>query len=268
MIRTVTLCAIVLFLPSGCGEPATPAVRVATTTSVDNSGLLPFLAREFEAQTGIRIEPFVVGSGKAFAMAREGLADVTITHEPAGEEDLRRDGFVVAQEPFAENRFLLVGPPENPARIPRGATVVEAMRLIHDAGARFVSRADESGTHVRELELWRLAERSPRENRGYMELGQGMSALLRSASELGAYTLADEATFARMAPSVRLVPTATHGERLQNVYVVTLVRGRDGEPSPSGIALFEWLGSAAGRRAIESFVASGGSGFAPVPGRF
>jgi tungstate transport system substrate-binding protein len=152
-----------------------------------------------------------------------------------------------------ENRFLLVGPVENPAGIEPDATVLEAMQRIHERRARFASRGDESGTHVRERELWRMIGLEPETNPGYVSLGQGMSALLRSADELRAYVLTDEATFRSLEASLGLRPIAVRGDGLRNVYVVTLLRGRDGRVNRSAEVFFEWLFSGEGRAAIDDF---------------
>ncbi|HSN69225.1 MAG TPA: substrate-binding domain-containing protein [Thermoanaerobaculia bacterium] len=241
-----------------CREPRPAPVVIATTTSVDNAGLLEELRVAFREQTGIEIDAFVVGSGKVLRMGRDGMVDVTITHEPRGEAELRATGIVVAHRVFVENRFILVGPRENPARIDSDMTVLEALRQIHERRARFVSRSDESGTHRRELELWRILGIDPDSNPEYRPLGQGMSALLRSANELRAYALTDDATFARFASTLNLAPLATKGEGLRNVYTISLLRGRDGQPAPSAVLFYEWLASDAGVQAVARFAATRG----------
>lgn len=243
---------------SSCREPRPAPVVIATTTSVENAGLLEAIRLAFVEQTGIEIDAFVVGSGKAIRMGREGQVDVTITHEPRGEKELLATGRAAAHRAFLENRFLLVGPPENPAGIPRGTSVLEAMRRIHERHARFASRSDESGTHARELELWRILGIDPVSNPEYRRLGQGMSALLRSANELRACALTDEATFAHLAPSLYLVPLATEGDGMRNVYTITLLRGAGGEVNPSAARFYEWLASDAGKGTIVRFTAEHG----------
>lgn len=247
-----------------CSSPSAPAVRLATTTSVDNSGLLEHIGARFLAETGLRLETFVVGSGKALDLATDGMVPVTITHHPAGEKRLRESGHVARQREFMENRFLLVGPPENPAGVDPSATVVVAMARIHRESARFVSRGDDSGTHMRELELWRMAGVSPAVNPGYESLGQGMSALLRSASELQAYTLTDAATFARMRRAVRLRRIADSGAGLRNVYTISLLTGQSGNVDPAALRFYEWVASDSGRRAIEDFSIDGAVAFTYV----
>ncbi len=249
-----------LALLLSCREPHPAPVLVATTTSVDNTGLLEALRVAFREETGIDLDAFVVGSGRALRMARQGQVDVALTHEPRGEEELKAGGRAAAQRHFLENRFLLAGPRDNPARIPKGSTVIDGMRRVHETRSRFASRGDESGTHVRELELWRILGIDPAANPEYRSLGQGMSALLRSASELHAYVLTDEATFARMAGSLDLVPLAAGGDGVRNVYTITLVRGPGGKVNPSARLFYEWMESGGGRDAIVKFMAAN-SGF-------
>jgi tungstate transport system substrate-binding protein len=250
--RLAVLGALALLLVAGCRETRPAPVVVATTTSVADAGLLDALRSAFLADSGIEVDTFVVGSGKALAMARNGRVDIAITHEPRGEAELLASGRAVAHRDFLENRFLLVGP--------RGAvgaesvTVLDAMRVIHEKRTPFVSRGDASGTHARELELWRLIGVDPAANPRYQSLGQGMAALLRSADELRACTLTDEATYARFRSSIELVPLATEGDGLRNVYRITLVRRERGEVNASASAFYDWLASPSGTRAIEEFL--------------
>lgn len=257
-IRVAAILALGLtLLPiASCREPRPAPVVIATTTSVDNAGLLEALRVAFRDQTGIELDAFVVGSGKALKMGRDGMVDITITHEPRGEAELRTTGIVVAHRVFVENRFILVGPRENPAGVDAGMTVLDAMRRIHERKGRFASRSDESGTHRRELELWRMLGIDPATNPEYRPLGQGMGALLRSANELRAYTLSDDATFGRFASSLNLAPLALRGEGLRNVYTISLLRGRDGQPARSAAVFYDWLASDAGVQVIERFAAT------------
>ena len=253
-----------LLLAADCRRAPEARVRVATTTSVENSGLLEHLRIALREDEGIELEALAVGSGKAIDLAQRGSVDLAITHDPRGEAGLRREPNVVAQRVFLQNRFIVVGPAGDPAAVARSGSVLEAFRRIHRSRARFVSRGDESGTHVRELELWRIAGLDPAENPEYAVLGQGMSALLRSASELRAYALTDDATFARMGENVRLVALAEGGDGTRNVYAVTLVQGRDGRVNPAAETAFRWLTAGGGLRAATAFRIRGRALFLPA----
>jgi tungstate transport system substrate-binding protein len=257
---------VVSLLLSGCiwGETSAPRVRIATTTSLENSGLLEQMRAAFLSDTGIEIEAHVVGSGKAFHLARDGIVEMTITHEPRGEAELVRAGLAEEQAPFMTNAFILVGPPENPAGVPPDATVADAMGRVHRAEATFLSRGDQSGTHVREMELWASLSIDPEKNEGYRRMGQGMSALLRAASELQGYALTDGTTFETMKPVVRLLEFARGGNGSANVYRVTLLRRHGKRASPEARALYGWLLSEKGEEMIGSFRRGSKGSFVPL----
>jgi tungstate transport system substrate-binding protein len=251
---------------SGCVHRETPVlrVRIATTTSLENSGLFEQMRSAFVSDSGIEIEAHIVGSGKAFQLARDGIVELTITHEPKGEAELFRAGLIEEQAALMANTFILVGPPENPAGVPPDATVADAMRRVYRTGAIFLSRGDESGTHAREMELWGSLDSDPEKNEGYRRMGQGMSALLRSASELQGYALTDDTTFEAMKPVLRLRELARGGEGSENVYRVTLLQGRAGRASSEARAFYRWLFSERGQGLIEAFRGGSGGGFVPL----
>ena len=263
-----TLVALALVL-SGCmaREAPAPRVRIATTTSLENSGLLEQMRVAFRSDTGIEIEAHVVGSGKALDLARDGIVELAITHEPEGEAKLARAGLVEEQAAFLSNSFILVGPPENPAGVPPAAGVADAMRLVHVAEATFLSRGDESGTHVREMELWAGLHLDPESNDGYRQMGQGMSALLRSASELQGYALTDDTTFEAMKPVLRLEEFARGGNGSMNLYRVSLLRGREERASPEARSFYTWLLSERGQGLIGGFRRGSKGSFIPLRGR-
>lgn len=264
--KTLLTAALVL---AGCiaREAPAPSVRIATTTSLENSGLLEQLRSAFLADAGIEIEAHVVGSGKAFDLARDGIVELAITHEPEGEAELLRTGQVDEQTAFMANAFILVGPPANPARIPPGLPLIDAMRRLHQTGATFLSRGDESGTHVRERDLWTSAGVDPGQSSGYRSMGQGMSALLRSASEMQGYALTDETTFVAMKPVLRLQEFARGGIGSANIYRVSLMRGRGLQPSREARTFYDWLVSERGQSVIEAFGRSTRSGLVPLAKR-
>ena len=231
---------------------------MATTTSLEGSGLLRVLSAAFERRTSIAAHPFVVGSGKALQLAAQGDVELTITHDPEAER-----AFVAAHRPelyrpFMWNDFVIAGPPGDPAHVRAAASAVDAFARIHAARAKFASRNDRSGTHAKELRLWRECRLDPAANRNYLRLGQSMANLLRSANELGAYALTDRATFDALAPSLEMRILFAGDQRLRNVYAITLIRREPDTPRHRDARAFAaWLLSADGRAAIERFTVGG-----------
>ncbi len=204
-------------------RPAGRTLMLATTTSVDATGLLDVLADAFESDTGITLRWIAVGTGAALKLARDGNADVVIVHARKLEEEFLRDGYGVNRRVVARNFFLLVGPPGDPARASSAASAAEAFVRVKSAGAPFVSRGDRSGTHARELELWALAGGPPPPSAAYLETGQGMAETLRVAAERRAYTLTDSATFHALPALAGLRPVCENGPELENVYAAIAV---------------------------------------------
>jgi tungstate transport system substrate-binding protein len=196
-------------------------LMLATTTSVDATGLLDVLADAFKADTGIVLEWIAVGTGAALKQARDGNADVVIVHARRLEEDFLREGYGVNRRVIARNYFMIVGPPDDPARVAGAPSAAEALVRIKSGGAAFVSRGDRSGTHIRELDLWALAGGKPRTS--YLETGQGMAETLRVAAERRAYTLTDTATFFGLRGLARLKPVYENAPELENIYAVMAV---------------------------------------------
>jgi len=226
---------------------------LAATTSVDATGLLDILADAFEADTGITLKWIAVGTGAALKQARDGNADVVIVHARSLEEAFIRDGFGVNRRVIARNHFLIVGPPGDPAGAAGAPTAAAAFARIRAAGAPFVSRGDNSGTHARELELWALAGGPP--ETAYLETGQGMAETLRVAAERRAYTLTDSATFEALSGLSGLAPVFDSGPELENIYAVIAVdparvpTARYGE----AMAFIAFLTSPRGQKLIGDF---------------
>jgi tungstate transport system substrate-binding protein len=205
-------------------SPSAPAERtlmLATTTSVDATGLLDVLADAFKKDTGITLKWIAVGTGAALKQARDGNADVVIVHARKLEDEFLRDGFGVNRRVIARNYFMIVGPPEDPAHVAGAPSAAEALGRIRSSGAAFVSRGDKSGTHTRELDLWALAGGRPAAS--YLETGQGMAETLRVAAERRAYTLTDTATFTSLRALSGLKPVYENAPELENIYAVIAV---------------------------------------------
>ncbi|MCX6572973.1 MAG: substrate-binding domain-containing protein [Candidatus Aminicenantes bacterium] len=205
----------------GAAPAAERTLMLATTTSVDATGLLDVLADAFKAETGITLKWIAVGTGAALKQARDGNADIVIVHARKLEDEFLRDGFGVNRRVIARNWFMIVGPPDDPARVAGAPSAAEALGRIKSAGAPFVSRGDRSGTHTRELDLWALAGGKPLT--AYLETGQGMAETLRIAAERRAYTLTDTATFYGLRGIDGLKPVYENSPELENIYAVIAV---------------------------------------------
>ena len=203
--------------------PPAPERRLllATTTSVDATGLLDVLADAFKKETGITLHWIAVGTGAALQQARDGNADVVIVHARKLEDEFMRDGFGVNRRVIARNSFLIVGPADDPARAAGSSSAAKALSRIKATGAPFVSRGDGSGTHARELDLWNLAAGKP--GAAYLETGQGMAETLRVAAERRGYTLTDTATFYGLRGLSGLAPVYEKAPELENIYAAIAV---------------------------------------------
>lgn len=195
-------CAIVTaiafaLLVSRAGS-AQPVLRLATTTSTADSGLLAAILPAFEKECGCRVDVLAVGTGEALEIARRGDADVVLVHARAAEDRFVAEGHARERRDVMYNDFVIVGPRDDPARIARLSRAAEAFAAIARAGAPFASRGDRSGTHTAELTVWASAGVAPRGGAWYRSVGQGMGETLVFANEQGAYTLSDRGTWLSM----------------------------------------------------------------------
>lgn len=203
-----------------------PLLRLATTTSTENSGLLKVLNRAFTEKTGIRVQVVAVGSGAALRLAQNGDVDLVLVHAPLAEERFVAYGYGINRLPVMHNDFLIVGPKEDPAGVASARSAVEAFRKIAERESPFVSRGDESGTHKKEKLLWGRAGITPT-GRWYLSSGQGMAATLRIAMEKGAYTLTDRGTFLALRGKLKgLKPLFAGDPILYNPYHVIVTNPR------------------------------------------
>ncbi|MBK6405872.1 MAG: substrate-binding domain-containing protein [Holophagales bacterium] len=247
--------ALALALLGGAAPlSAQPSLILATTTSTQDSGLLDDLLPRFEAATGIRVKTIAVGSGEALAMGRRGDADVLLVHSKEAEDDFMAQGFGSLRLDVMYNDFVLVGPPADPAGI-RGLQAADALKSLANKGALFVSRDDRSGTHARELALWKQAGTDPAGKPWYVATGQGMGETARVASEKRACTLADRGTFLALGKSLDLAILVEGGEELRNAYRVIVV-GPAKHPktrAKEARRLAEWLVTPQAQKAIGAF---------------
>jgi tungstate transport system substrate-binding protein len=183
-------------LLSGCAQAEPRVLRLATTTSTQDSGLLEAILPDFEATHNARVDVVAVGSGQAIELGQNGDADVLLVHSRSKEDAFVADGYGLARSDVMYNDFVLVGPANDPAGIAGSSTAAEALARIAQAQSPFASRGDDSGTHTKEKALWQAAGIEPDPNAGwYSSLGQGMGETLQFANEQAAYTLSDRATY-------------------------------------------------------------------------
>jgi tungstate transport system substrate-binding protein len=214
---------------------------LATTTSVQDSELLAPLLERFRAESGIGVRVVAVGSGAALRMGAEGNADVVIAHAPEAEEKLLAEGAYASRLPFMENYFAIAGPPNDPAGVKQAGSALAALQRVAAAKAPWVSRADESGTHQRELSLWRGAgvdSAAPWD--GFVRTGQGMGATLQVAGERRAYLLSDFGTFLAFRERTGLAILVQEDPALRNVYsVLRPSSARAPQPRAKAVEAFE-----------------------------
>jgi len=217
------LFALVLLLSSVAfaqpAPPVQPELIFATTTSVQDTGLLDVIIPIFEKESGYRVKAVAVGTGQALALAARGEADVVLAHAPDTEKKYVADGALINRRLMMHNTFLLAGPPADPAKVKGTTKAVDALKKIAEAKAIFVSRGDDSGTHKLEKKLWEQAGIKPA-GEWYLEAGQGMGKTLGIAGEKQAYVLSDRATYLAFQKTTGLAVLLEGDPVLLNVYHV------------------------------------------------
>ncbi|HEX2021492.1 MAG TPA: substrate-binding domain-containing protein [Candidatus Thermoplasmatota archaeon] len=255
-------------LASGClGGGDEDRVVVGTTTTVQDSGLLDVLVAAFERDTGIRARAVVGGSGEIVEKARRGDVDVLLTHSPERERALVEEGVALSRTVVMRNRFVLAGPDADPAGLRGAANASDALARVHANASLFASRGDGSGTHDKEVALWRAAGLDPASlgRAWYKETGSGQAPTLLFADERGAYALADEATLLQLRAAGRVAGLVDLGVRdpaLVNEYAVTRLVGAARADLADAFA--SWLAGPQGQAAVASHRAGGSQVFSPA----
>ena len=231
--------------------PENPVIRLATTTSVNDSGLLPYLLPTFEAKTGYKVEVASAGTGTAIGYAKSGDADLLLVHSKKQEEAFIEEGFASTERlSFMYNYFVIVGPADDPAGIKDLATAADCFKAIAEAGTGFASRGDNSGTHNKETGIWEAAGIDPTAESWYNSLGKGMGDTLTAANEMKVYALTDKATFLSMKDSLpNLAILKEEADDMKNTYSLLGVKA-DAEAfagtnvainTEGANALIEWM---------------------------
>ena len=197
-------------------------LRMSTTTSTDNSGLLAVLLPPFEKQHDVKVDVIAVGTGKALKLGENGDVDLVFVHARRAEEEFVARGHGIYRKDVMHNDFVLVGPHEDPAGIGRAGSAAEAFRRLAEQKADFVSRGDDSGTHKKEKKIWRSAGITP-EGAWYIEAGQGMGVVLQIADEKRGYALSDRGTFIAYQGKIDLAVVYEGDPVLHNPYGIIAV---------------------------------------------
>ncbi|MDA3835327.1 MAG: substrate-binding domain-containing protein [Spirochaetales bacterium] len=239
-------------------------IKLASTTSTDNSGLFGAVLPIFEKETGIGVDVIAVGTGAAVALGKNGDVDIILVHARSLEDQFVAEGYGVNRRDLMHNDFVILGPPDDPAGIRGMQKASRALAAIAGTESVFISRGDESGTHVRERLLWEEASIAP-DGVWYREAGQGMGAVLTMTNDMGGYTLADRGTYIAMQDKLNLEVLVEGEEQLFNPYGIIAVN-----PSVypqvkyrAAMRLIAFLTSIEGQKAIGDFTVSGKQLFYP-----
>ncbi len=229
-------------------------LKMSTTTSTENSGLLSVLLPPFEEAFNVKVDVIAVGTGKALELGRNGDVDVVFVHARAAEDKFVADGFGVNRRDVMYNDFIIVGPEEDSAKIKGVKTAAEALKKIAEAQASFISRGDDSGTHQKEKEIWKAAGITP-EGKWYQEAGQGMGPVLTIANEKRAYTLADRGTYLAYTAKIDLKVLCEGDPMLYNPYGVIAVNPAKFSHVNylKAMAFIGWVTSQEGQKIIQEF---------------
>lgn len=243
---------------------AQTVLRLSTTTSTDNSGLLKAIIPQFEKETGIKVHVIAAGSGKALELGKNGDVDAVLVHAREAEEQFVAAGFGVDRRDVMHNDFVLVGPVPDPAGIKKEGDLLAALKRLIDSKARFISRGDRSGTELMELSYWKRLGQKPGTPQ-YVSAGSGMGEVLMMAAEMQAYTLSDRATYLAYQAKSGLQIVFEGDTRMRNPYGVMAVnpaRFPDIHYKEAK-AWIDWLVSERGRAAIAGFKIGGAQVFFP-----
>ncbi|RJG07465.1 tungsten ABC transporter substrate-binding protein [Noviherbaspirillum cavernae] len=246
---------------------AQQVLRLSTTTSTENSGLLTFLLPEFEAQSKLKVQVISVGTGKALELAKNGDVDVTLVHARPSEDKFVAEGHGVNRRDVMYNDFIIVGPASDPAGIKGMKSALDAMKKIVDAKARFISRGDNSGTDQMEQAYWKEIGAKPTGS-AYVSAGLGMGEVLTMAAELQAYTLTDRATYIAYRAKTGLAIAIEGDPKMFNPYgIIAVSPAKYKDINYKGaMQLIEWLTSDAGQKKIAAFKVDGQQLFFPSAG--
>jgi tungstate transport system substrate-binding protein len=261
----MAIAASVFLIPFALGQDR--SIVVASTTSTEDSGLFGYILPLFKAKTGIEVKVVAQGTGQALATGCRGDADVVFVHAKQAEQNFLAEGCGVKRYPVMYNDFILVGPRSDPAAIKGSNDIVAAFQMIKEKHAPFISRGDNSGTHIAELKLWKLAGIDIAAEKGswYKDIGQGMGAALNAAAANDAYVLSDRGTWLSFKNKKDLVIVVEGDKRLFNQYGVMLVNPQKYPhvKKQLGQQFIDWLISPEAQAAIADYKINGEQLFYP-----
>lgn len=267
VLRRSVATLVVAGLSSGAALAQETAIIVQSTTSTANSGLYDHLLPLFEEKTGIRVNVVAVGTGQAIKNASNGDGDVLLVHAKPAEEKFVADGFGVERYDVMYNDFVFVGPPSDPAGVKAAGSATEALEKIAGAEAAFASRGDDSGTHKKEVSLWKAAGIDPSTASGtwYRETGSGMGATLNAAVGMGAYAMTDRGTWISFKNKGDYEIVLEGDDSLFNQYGVILVNPQKHPhvKAEAGQAFIDWILGEEGQAAIAAYQLDGQPLFFP-----
>ena len=240
-------------------------LKLATTTSTENSGLLGVLLTPFEEKFGIKVDVIAVGTGQAIKLGENGDVDMILVHARAAEDKFIEEGYGVNRRDVMFNDFIILGPSNDPAEIRSESNVTLALKRISDRKVYFVSRGDDSGTHKKEKILWQNTKTSP-EGEWYMEIGQGMGATLQVANERQAYVLCDRGTFLAYKDKIDLIILSEGDPLLFNPYGIMAVNPARYPHVKyiEAMQLIAWVTSVEGQKIIGEYKKEGEILFQPM----
>ncbi len=255
----VVALAVATTVAATAQSPATPRLRLATTTSTEQSGLLAAILPVFEKKTGYKVDVVAVGTGASLKIGEKGDCDVVLVHARALEDAFMAAGFGAERRDVMYNDFIVLGPASDPAKVASAKSATEAFSLIFGARAPFVSRGDKSGTDVKEKDIWKASGLAPSGTPWYKEIGQGMSQAILMAAQIDGYTLSDRATWLSMKAKSSLSILNQGDKILFNPYgIISVNPTKWPKTNIAGAnALVDWMTGAEGQALIAGYAIDG-----------
>lgn len=254
-MKYTLLIIMIILLATGSAYSETGTIRLATTTSTENSGLLDSLIPLFESLYKIKVNVISVGTGKALKLGRNGDVDIVLVHAREAEEKFVSEGHGVNRRSVMHNDFIIVGPSKDPAGLKKAKNIKDALGMLIKSKSTFISRGDDSGTHKKEKLLWKMSDIKPSGD-AYKESGQGMGAVLTIADQLDAYTLCDRGTYLAMKDKMKIkILFEKRDSALNNPYGIIAVNpeAHPGVNYMDAMLFIAWITSIKGQNIIKEF---------------